>query len=96
MNNQEFSIINNNGGLTKATVLTTFTLFDKRYCIYSVSSNSNDNNIYCSRLTNNQLLPITKKKKKAITSQITKEYLKSITAMEGKYERRKGINYNVR
>lgn len=89
MNGQDFSIINNNGGLTKATALTTFTLFNKRYCIYSVAKEGNNNDIFCSQLINNQLLPIKDDKERLLTNQIVKEYLKSISLTEGTHERRK-------
>lgn len=89
MSDQEFSIINNNGGLTKATALTTFSLFNKHYCIYSIKSEENNNDVFCSQLLNNQLLPIKDEKEKLLTNQIVKEYLKSISLTEGTHERRK-------
>lgn len=43
----------------KATILTNFELYGDNYCIYTIKSeNSKNNNIYCAKLINNQLIKI--------------------------------------
>ena len=74
MNNNEFKIVDQDGILRKAYILTTFNLFNKVYCIYAIMNN-NFASVYCAQLLNNKLVPINDQEEKELINKIVKRYL---------------------
>lgn len=63
----------------QATILTNFEVYGDNYCIYTVpDKTSHQNNVYCAKIIDNNLVEIKEEKERKITTQIIKQLMHSV------------------
>ena len=67
--------INLNGEMKEATAIINFTFNQNTYCIYAISKNDEDVDIYCGKIIDKALYDIEDEKEKEIVNQIVEELL---------------------
>ena len=76
MEDNKIFYIEKDGLKVKATILTNFELYGDNYCIYTIQSeNSKNNDVYCAKLMNNQLIKIENEEEIKLTNKIVSELI---------------------
>ena len=76
-NNQFF--IEKEGKKYQATILTNFRISQNNYCIYTIPSETSKNqNVYCAKIIDNNLVKIIDEKEKQLTDKVVTELVNGI------------------
>ena len=83
MEDNKFSVIED-GNKYDAYVISNFSVFDDKYCVYAVDRGNKDKDVYCDKVINNTLVKIVNPKEFEFTSKIVNTLLNSVKYKEDK------------
>ena len=83
MEDNKFVIIED-GNKYDAYVISNFSFFDDKYCVYAVDRGRKDKDVYCDKVINNTLVKIENSKELEFVSKIVNTLVKSIGNREDK------------
>ena len=83
MEENKFVVIED-GEKYDAYVISNFSFFDDKYCVYAVDRGNKDKDVYCDKVINNTLVKIENSKELEFVSSIVNTLVKSIGNKEDK------------
>ncbi len=83
MEENKFVVIED-GEKYDAYVISNFSFFDDKYCVYAVDRGNKDKDVYCDKVINNTLVKIENAKELEFVSSIVNTLVKSIGNKEDK------------
>ena len=83
MEDNKFSVIED-GNKYDAYVISNFSVYDDKYCVYAVDRGKEEKDVYCDKVINNVLVKIENKEEYEFTRKIVNTLLNSVKYKEDK------------
>ncbi len=81
MEDNKFYVVED-GNKYEAYVISNFSIYDDKYCVYAVDKGKKDKEVYCDKVFNNSLIKIINPKEIEFTSKIVNTLLDSVKDKE--------------